>query len=81
MQERKAVSNVQLSLPAINKNCDYPYGTLCTNHPSWSAWVCSDALDTRDKLGRLEASHACNGLQWMNNGTWVMRRSVANMAG
>ena len=51
MQDKKAVSNVQLSLPVTNKSRDCPYGTPCTNHPSWPAWVCSDPLDTRDKLG------------------------------
>ena len=58
IQERKAVSNVQLSLPVINKHCDCLYGTPCTNHPSWYARVCSDAVDTRDKLG----SKSC--MQW-----------------
>ena len=51
MQARKAVSNVQRSLVVINKSCDCPYDTPSTNHPSWLAQVCSDALDTRDKPG------------------------------
>ena len=58
MQERKAVSNAQHNLPVINKNSDCPYGTPCTNHPSWSVRVCSHALDTGDKRG----SEPC--MQW-----------------
>ena len=78
MQERKAVSNVQLGLLVMNKNFACPYGTSCTNQPSWSARVYYDALDTRDKPGR---EPCMQRIAAVSNGTWVTRKSVANMLG
>ena len=65
--------NVQISLPVVNKNCDCLHGSPCTNHPSWSARVCSNALDARDKRG----SEPCMQ-RFAVDEPWYKRKPLAN---